>query len=56
MPVHLANHIASGRHVPGILIIDLGAPIGVMLDDLILVASAAYENEFLDSIGYIPLS
>ncbi len=55
MPAHLADHLATGRHVPGILIVDLGAPIRSVLDDLILIALASYEDEFLDCIGYVPL-
>jgi hypothetical protein len=56
MPAHLADHLAAGRHVPGILIVDLGAPIGAVLNDLILIALASYENEFLDVVAYVPLS
>ncbi|MBO0863302.1 MAG: DUF5615 family PIN-like protein [Chloracidobacterium sp.] len=57
MPTHLADHIIiMGRHAPGILIVDLGAPVGIVLNDLILVALASYENEFLDCVAYVPLS
>lgn len=56
MPTHLSDHLATGRHVPGILIVDLGAPIGSVLDDLILIALASYENEFLNCVAYVPLS
>jgi hypothetical protein len=56
MPAHLADHLTAGQHVPGILILDLGAPISLALDDLILIALASYENEFLDRIAYIPLT
>lgn len=55
MPQHLTDHLAAGHHVPGILIIDLKAPIGEVLEDLILIAGASYEDEFLDRIDYIPL-
>ena len=55
MPRHLADHLALGRRVPGILIIDLGAPMGVVLEDLILIASAARDDEFMDGIAYVPL-
>lgn len=55
MPRHLADHLAKGHHVPGILIIDLEAKMGVVLDDLILIAGATYEGEFFDRIAYVPL-
>ena len=56
MPRHLADHLAAGRHVPGILILNLDAPIGLALDDLILIATASQPQEFLDRIAYVPLS
>ena len=54
IPQHLADHLAAGYHVPGIFTIDLNMPIGMVLEDLILIAGASNEDEFLDRIAYIP--
>ncbi|UBF29032.1 DUF5615 family PIN-like protein [Kovacikia minuta CCNUW1] len=56
MPVHLAHHLAEGRHIPGILVFRPKADIGRVIEDLILIAVAALEDEYQDRIVYIPLS
>src|SRR2546426_11750012 len=43
MPGHLADHIASGRHVPGILQLNLDAPIALLIEDLWIAAVATDE-------------
>ncbi len=55
MPVHLVNHLAEGRHVPGILMIDLDASIGLVVGHLLLIAEASGEDEYRDRIVYVPL-
>jgi hypothetical protein len=55
MPVHLADHIAEGRHVPGILILGSKLSIGQNLDELILIAEASFEDEYQDQIVHLPL-
>jgi hypothetical protein len=55
MPVHLADHIGQGRHVPGILQIDLLAPIGLVIEHLLLIALASREDEYRDRIEFVPL-
>jgi len=55
MPVHLADHLAAGHHVPGILVLRPRASRGVLLDDLVLIAIAAGEDEYRDRIVYVPL-
>jgi uncharacterized protein DUF5615 len=54
MPVHLADHLAAGMHVPGILCLDLGAPIGLIIEYLWLLALASREDEFSGTITHIP--
>jgi hypothetical protein len=56
MPRHLEDHLTSGGHVPGILVIDMDMSIGEAVDDLVLVAGAFLEGEYRDSIIYLPLS
>jgi Domain of unknown function (DUF5615) len=55
MPVHLTDHIAQGRHVPGILILNSDLSIGQILDELILIAEASFEEEYQDQIVHLPL-
>ncbi len=55
MPVHLAEHLAQGHHVPGIFIIDPDATIPQTVGDLVLVAGASFHNEYQDSIRYLPI-
>lgn len=44
MPVHLADHIALGHHVPGIFILNPNLSIGENLEELILAALASSED------------
>ncbi|HZP80791.1 MAG TPA: hypothetical protein VFB21_04060 [Chthonomonadaceae bacterium] len=55
MPRHLADHLAAGHHVPGILTVDLEASVGVVTEFLAAIAGASYEGEYQDRIAYIPL-
>ncbi|MBD1807813.1 DUF5615 family PIN-like protein [Microcoleus sp. FACHB-SPT15] len=55
MPVHLTDHIAEGRHVPGILILNPDLSIGQTLDELILIAEASFDDEYQDRIVHLPL-
>src|SRR2546421_1792103 len=43
MPRHLREHLEAGRHIPGILTIDLEAPIGIVIEELLTVAMIAGE-------------
>ena len=55
MPVHLADHIAKNRHVPGILILNPDMSVGETLDELILIAEYSFENEYQDRIIFLPI-
>jgi Domain of unknown function (DUF5615) len=56
MPRHLADHLALGRHMPGILVTNPALSIGELLDELVLIAGASDENEYRDLILYLPLT
>ncbi len=56
MPGHLADHLASGRHIPGIFTIDANQSIGQTVEELIIIAEASFEDEYQDRIEYLPLS
>ncbi|KYC38298.1 hypothetical protein WA1_38875 [Scytonema hofmannii PCC 7110] len=55
MPVHLADHIAQGRHIPGIFILNDKLTIGETVDELILIAEGSFEGEYQDQIVHLPL-
>ncbi|NET46963.1 hypothetical protein [Okeania sp. SIO2B3] len=55
MPVHLAELLAESGHVPGILVLRPSANIGRVIEDLIAIAGASFEDEYRDQITYIPL-
>jgi len=55
MPIHLADHLAQGRHVPGIFILNSHLSIGTAIDELILIALASEDDEYQDYITHLPL-
>lgn len=55
IPVHLQDHLALGRHVPGIIQLPRRMDIGHILNDLLLIWAAARPGEFQDQIVHLPL-
>lgn len=55
MPQHLDDHLTAGHHVPGIFTVNLKASMGLIIEELILIAGASHEEEFRDRIVYVPL-
>lgn len=55
MPLHLREHLIQGRHIPGILAFRKKFTMGQVIEDLILIALAAEEEEYRDILSYIPL-
>lgn len=55
MPVHLADHIAQGRHVPGILLLNPNLSIGENLEELIITALGSFDDEYQDRIVHLPI-
>ena len=56
MPVHLRDHLAAGRHIPGIFILNPGMSKGETIDDLTLIWAASEASEHVDRLSYLPLS
>jgi hypothetical protein len=56
MPGHLQDHLAGGRHVPGILVMSAGMSIGETIEELLLIWDASQEKEYRDRIWFLPLS
>lgn len=53
--MHLADHLAQNRHIPGIFILNSNMSIGETIDELILIAECAFEDEYQDQIVYLPI-
>lgn len=56
MPVHLRNHLATGRHVPTIFILNDGMSIGQTAEELALISVAMQPDEYADMIRFLPIS
>jgi hypothetical protein len=56
MPGYVRARLAAGHHIPGVFIVDDLAPIGVCVEDVLLIAVASHEGEWLDQVHYLPFS
>ena len=56
IPIHLRNHLAAGRHVPGIFILNPNLTMGQTADELALIWGAATPDEYADQLKYLPVS
>ncbi len=53
MPQHLSDHLAAGHHVPGIFTMSRKVPMGKIIEELLLIAGASDEDEYIDEIKYL---
>lgn len=56
MPLHLAAHLASGRHVPGIFLLNPSMSIGETIEELVLIWATVETDEYRDRITFLPVS
>ncbi len=56
MPRHLQEHMANGRHIPGILVVSEQMTMGEIIEDLLLIWMAAPVGAFQDQIVYLPIA
>jgi len=56
MPIHLKDHAAQNRHIPGIITLNPDMSIGETIEELILIAEAILEGEYQDRIVYLPVT
>lgn len=54
MPGHLRDHLTTGRHVPGILIMPRRLTPWQVADELHLIWGASRPGEYQDQIVYLP--
>src|SRR4051812_24721531 len=56
IPQHLADHLAAGRHIPGVFQVPYEWSVDEMFAELILIAGTALPGEYADHIRYLPIS
>jgi len=56
MPVHFRNHLAAGRHVPGIFILNAKMTMGQTAEELTLIWGASEPDEYSDLVIFLPVS
>jgi hypothetical protein len=56
MPGHLTDHLAAGRHVPGILVIDPWMTVAGLADELAVIAGAGRPEDIRDLILNLPVT
>ena len=54
MPVHFASRVAAGLRSPGVLLALPSAPVGAIIESLVIIWSASEEKEWSDQIHYLP--
>ncbi len=55
MPIHLQDHLATGRHIPGIFVLRGRMSIGQILDALGAIWLSAESVDYADQITYVKL-
>ena len=55
MPPHLQDHLAEGRHIPGIITLSKTMSVGEMVEELVFLAEASEKDEFKDQIRHMPI-
>ncbi len=56
MPVHLQDHLAAGRHVPGIFTLNPKLTIRETAGELALIWGASEAEEYFDQLRYLRVS
>ena len=56
MPRHLQDHLALGRHSPGILELNPNMGVGETIDELVLIWNVSSPDEYQDLLLYLPLT
>jgi len=55
MTRHAYDRVREGKLMPGVFEVGRGVPIGIAIEEIILLANCSLENEWEDQIRYLPL-
>ena len=56
IPVHLSNHLAAGRHVPGILVVSRRLSLGDTIEEFFLIWGASLPEEYPQRFAILPIT
>ena len=56
MPVNAYTRIRAGTPVAGLLLVKHSDPVGMIIDDLMLIWSASEAEEWQNVVGFLPLT
>jgi len=54
MPIHLVEHLANGRHIPGAFQVPADWSYIEIYSELLLIAGASFPGEYADQIVHLP--
>jgi hypothetical protein len=55
MPRHVTDRLSHGLSVPGVLIVDNLAPIGLCIEELLIIDECSTAEEWQNVILYVPM-
>ncbi len=55
MPDHVAERLGNGFEVFGVLIVPHGMPIGVAIEELVLIVGGSADDEYVNRYLFLPL-
>jgi hypothetical protein len=55
MPRHVADRLNGGLSVPGVLIVDDRAPIGLCIEELLIIDACSTADEWHNIVLYVPI-
>jgi hypothetical protein len=55
MPDHFSDFVRGGNRCPGVLIVPQGAPVGRVIESILLVWIASEAEEWIDRIAWLPI-
>ena len=55
MPGHFRDFLKGGNRSPGVLIVPQGAPVGRVIESILLVWIASEAEEWIDRIAWLPI-
>lgn len=55
MPVHLQDHLAAGRHIPGVFILNVKMSVEQIVEELVFIWELAEPEMYIDQIRFMPI-
>jgi hypothetical protein len=56
MPKHAAGRMQAGNHVSGRVVVSQRLPIGLAVDEILVIAEVATIEDFVNRVLYVPLT